>query len=83
MEYITLAIFCAALLICLLADISILAALFAGLVLFFIYGICRGCTPGSLIRSALSGVSGGEFHQGMARPFRPARMPLPKANIKL
>lgn len=56
MEYITLAIFCALLLICLLADISILAALFAGLVLFFIYGICRGCTPGSLVRSALSGV---------------------------
>ncbi len=42
MEYITLALFCLALLLCLIFDISILFALAAGLVIFSVYALLRG-----------------------------------------
>ena len=56
MEYITLVIFCAILFVCLQLDISIVIALIAGLVLFWIYGLLKGCTMREMFRFSISGV---------------------------
>ena len=56
MEWLTLGLFCAALLVCLVLDISILAALVFGLCLFLLYGKRKGFTWRELIQMALDGV---------------------------
>lgn len=56
MEYITLAIFCALLFLCLKFNISIVAALAAGLILFWIYGLCKGYTLREVFKFSIIGV---------------------------
>ena len=56
MELLTLGLFCGALLVCLALDLSILYALCAGLVLFFLYGRRKGFSWGALTEMALNGV---------------------------
>ena len=56
MEYITLAIFCALLFICLKFNISIVVALAAGLILFWIYGLCKGYTLREVFQFSMTGV---------------------------
>lgn len=56
MEYITLAIFCVILFLCLKLDISIVIALIAGLVLFWFYGLCKGCTLREMFQFSIAGV---------------------------
>ena len=56
MELITLALFCLGLFLCLLLDWSILLALGAGLVLFSVYGLCKGFTLGDMVRFSVAGV---------------------------
>ena len=56
MEALTLGLFCAALLLCLILDWSILWALGFGLVLFLLYGRHKGFAWKELIRIALRGV---------------------------
>ena len=56
MEWLTLGLFCGMLLACLALDLSILYALCAGLVLFFLYGRRRGFSWRELGRMALTGV---------------------------
>ena len=56
MEYITLALFCLFLFICLLFDISILFALAAGLIIFSVYGICKGYSPRDVAGFLITGV---------------------------
>ena len=56
MEWLTLGLFCIMLLTCLALDLSILYALCAGLLLFFLYGRRRGFTWSALGRMALTGV---------------------------
>lgn len=56
MEMLSLALFCLGLLVCLLFDLSILYALAGGLVLFLLYGRCKGFSWKELGQMALSGV---------------------------
>lgn len=56
MEYIALSLFCILLFLCLMLDVSILLALLAGLLVFFIYGLCRGYALSLLAKSALEGI---------------------------
>ena len=56
MAWLTLGLFCAALLICLAADISILYALLFGLLLFLLYGRRKGFLWRELFGMALDGV---------------------------
>lgn len=56
MEWITLGLFCAGLLLCIIFDLSILYALAAGLVIFMLYGKHKGFSWGELVEMALSGV---------------------------
>lgn len=56
MEWLTIGLFCIMLLACLALDLSILYALCAGLVLFFLYGRRRGFSWRELGRMALTGV---------------------------
>ncbi len=57
MEMLVLAIFCAVLLISILLDISIVAALLAGLAIFLFYGRKKGFSWPSLLRICLGGIS--------------------------
>lgn len=56
MEWITLGLFCAGLLLCIVLDFSILYALAAGLVIFMLYGRHKGFSWGEVVEMALSGV---------------------------
>ena len=56
MEWLVLGLFCGMLLACLVLDLSILYALCAGLVLFFLYGRYRGFSWRELGSMALTGV---------------------------
>lgn len=56
MEWITLGLFCAGLLLCIILDFSILYALVAGLVIFMLYGKHKGFSWRELVEMALSGV---------------------------
>ena len=56
MEWITLGLFCAGLLLCIVLDLSILYALVAGLVIFMLYGRFKGFSWRELVEMALSGV---------------------------
>lgn len=56
MEWLTLGLFCAALLLCVTLDLSILYALAFGLLLFLLYGRRKGFAWGELLRVALDGV---------------------------
>lgn len=56
MELLTLALFCGALLVCLVLDLSILYALVAGLILFLLHGRRKGFTWRELASVSLSGV---------------------------
>lgn len=56
MELMTLALFCAFLLVCIVLDLSILYALAAGLILFLLYGKKKGCSWRELAEMTLSGV---------------------------
>ena len=56
MEGLTLTLFCAALLFCVVLDISILYALAAGLALFLLYGRRRGYSWRELVLMSLDGV---------------------------
>ena len=56
MEWLILAVFCAALVICIAFNIPILFALGFGLVLFFVYGKVKGCTWKELGLAVLKGV---------------------------
>ena len=55
-EFATLAVFCALLLWCVLFGFSILYALAAGLVLFWLYGRCKGFAWAELFKLSLNGV---------------------------
>ncbi len=57
MEMLVLAIFCAVLLVSILLDISIVAALLAGLAIFLFYGRKKGFSWPSLLRTCLGGIS--------------------------
>lgn len=56
MEYLTLSGFCAILIGCLAADVSMVAALLAGLLLFLFYGKRKGFSFRALGRMCLSGI---------------------------
>jgi len=56
MEFIIIALFCAALLLCVALDFSIVYALFAGLGLFWFYGFKKGFSLKQLGQMSLSGV---------------------------
>ena len=56
MEWITLGLFCAALLACIAFDLSILIALAFGLLLFLLYGLRKGCPLAELLKTAAGGV---------------------------
>ncbi|MCC8059277.1 MAG: sodium:proton antiporter [Clostridiales bacterium] len=56
METITLLLFCALLLFCLIFHLSVLYALAAGLVIFLIYGRKRGFSFAELLRMCLEGI---------------------------
>lgn len=56
MAWLTLGLFCAGLLACILLNVSVLYALAAGLVLFLLYGRGKGFAWGDLARMALDGV---------------------------
>lgn len=56
MELVTLSLFCAALLMCLLLNLNILWALAAGLCIFLIYGVRRGFSWRQMASMSLSGV---------------------------
>lgn len=56
MEWIVLGLFCTGLLLCIVLDFSILYALGAGLVLFWLYGKYKGFSWGALFEMSLSGV---------------------------
>ena len=56
MEWMVLGLFCAGLLLCIVLDFSILYALAAGLVLFWLYGRYKGFSWGELLDMSLSGV---------------------------
>ena len=56
MELIVLGLFCGALLLCVLLDLSILYALAGGLLLFLLYGRRKGFSWGELCRTAMEGV---------------------------
>ena len=56
MEWMVLGLFCAGLLLCIVLDFSILYALGAGLVLFWLYGKYKGFSWGELFAMSLSGV---------------------------
>lgn len=56
MEWITLGLFCAGLLLCIVLDQSILYALAAGLLIFMLYGRHKGFAWGELVEMALSGI---------------------------
>ena len=56
MEYITIALFCLSLFVCLLLDISIIFALKAGLIIFSVYGICKGYSLRDMVRFSITGV---------------------------
>lgn len=56
MEYLSIALFCAALFACVLFDRSILYAMAAGLLIFVLYGLRKGYTLGSVLRFSVSGI---------------------------
>lgn len=56
MEYLSILLFCAALLICLLLDVSIVYAMLAGLLIFVLYGLRAGYSLRSVSRFAVSGI---------------------------
>lgn len=56
MELITLGLFCAGLILCILFNLPILYALGAGLVLFWLYGRRKGFSWGELFKISLEGV---------------------------
>ena len=56
MEWITLGLFCAGLLLCISLDLSILIALTFGLFLFLLYGKRKGFSWGALLHMVLEGV---------------------------
>ena len=56
MEYITIVLFCLALLVCLLFDISIIWALLAGWLIFSVYGIYKGYSLREVWGFSVSGV---------------------------
>lgn len=55
-EVLTLLVFSLLLLFCIVKNVSVLIALFAGLVLFTIYALCRKFTFGEILRMMLAGV---------------------------
>ena len=57
MEYLTLAAFCAALLLCILFSFPILWAMLAGLVFFLLYSLLRGHSLRDVLLFSLSGIS--------------------------
>ena len=57
MAYLVLGLFCASLLACIAADVSLLWALFFGLLLFLLYGRARGLGWRRLFSLALEGVN--------------------------
>lgn len=57
MEYLTLAAFCAALLLCILFSLPILWAMLAGLVFFLLYSLLRGHSLRDVLLFSLSGIS--------------------------
>ena len=56
MEYLTLAAFCAALLLCILFSFPILWAMLAGLVFFLLYSLLRGHSLRDVLLFSLSGI---------------------------
>ncbi len=56
MDWLTLGLFCAGLLLCVLFDFSVLYALGFGLLLFLLYGRYRRFSWRELLRMALDGV---------------------------
>ena len=56
MEWLTIALFCAALLVCILLDASILYALAIGLGIFLLYGWRKGFSLRELARMCLDGI---------------------------
>lgn len=56
METLPLLLFCASLILCIMADASILWALTAGLIIFILDGLKKGFSPKELLQTALSGV---------------------------
>ena len=56
MEIVILGAFCLSLLVCITADISIIAALIFGLVLFWCYGLKKGFSLLNLLRMSFSGI---------------------------
>lgn len=56
MEYLTLAAFCAALLLCILFSLPILWAMLAGLVFFLLYSLLRGHSLRDVLLFSLSGM---------------------------
>ena len=56
MEYVTLALFCLSLLVCLLFDIPMIFALAAGLVIFSVYALCRGSSLRDVMSFSASGI---------------------------
>ena len=56
MEWIALGLFCAALLICIVLDLSILYALAFGLLVFLLYGRRKGFFWRELFRMAFEGI---------------------------
>ena len=56
MEILVLALFCIFLILCIVLDLSVLYALLAGLVLFSLYALLRGCRLRQLGKMLLSGI---------------------------
>ena len=56
MESLTLSLFCAALLLCLFLNVSILYALALGLVIFFAYAVKKGYSPTETFKMCLDGI---------------------------
>lgn len=56
MEYLTVGLFCALLIFCVAANVSVLYALLAGLLLFCLYSVYKGLGAGGILEMMLSGI---------------------------
>ena len=56
MEWLVLSLFCSGLLVSVLLGISILYPLFAGLMIFFVYGRAKGFSAHALAKMAVDGI---------------------------
>ena len=56
MEWLVLSLFCSGLLVSVLLGISILYPLFAGLLIFFVYGRAKGFSAYALAKMAVDGI---------------------------